>query len=233
MTTATLNHRRLEAAPYLCAQRSRNEAEAGPGFRSRSRTEPAARACSPANMRTPRRRAGSADRSMTLVPTLPARSPPFRSHGQGAQLGVVAGVHRLHEERSRLVEATRPHAERRELGAGAGPEPDVVNLGARRRAAAGVVSACQHSLGRSAWKRRHAFFGHFWGLRRDEAPAGQHSPDRRHRGHRPQARPRRWRSRWTWIVCGPACRPSSARDSRTATISSSITAGTFVANRTP
>jgi len=47
-------------------------------------------------------------------------------------------------------------------------------------------------------------------------------------GAAPRARPRRRRSKWTWIVCGPASRPSSARDLRTATISSSIIAGTFV-----
>jgi hypothetical protein len=91
-----------------------------------------------------------------------------------------------------------------------------------------VVSACQHSLGSSAWKRRQELFGRFWGSglikpRRDSTRQIVATD-----GTAARARPRRRRSKWTWIVCGPASRPSSARDLRNATISSSIAAGTFV-----
>jgi hypothetical protein len=91
-----------------------------------------------------------------------------------------------------------------------------------------VVSACQHSLGSSAWKRRQELLGRFWGC-------GAMKPRRARTrqivatdGTAARARPRRRRSSWTWIVCGPASNPSSARPLRTATISSSTTAGSLV-----
>ena len=47
-------------------------------------------------------------------------------HGQRAQLGVVACIDRPYEQRPRLLEPTSPHLERRQLGASAGPEPEIV-----------------------------------------------------------------------------------------------------------
>ena len=68
-----------------------------------------------------------------------------------------------------------------------------------------VMSACQRSLGRSAWNRIHDDLGPFLRLRGDEPAAGQHPPDRRDR-RQPSVAAGCGRGA-TRIVSAPASRP--------------------------